>query len=472
MKDINWIKPVKGLLLSLLLFAACSDSFGQPEKYNVLFIAIDDLNDYVSLLEGYPGLKTPHLEEFAQTALTFSHAYCAAPVCNPSRVALLTGRSPANTGVIDNADNFQASPEAVKATLLPELFKQEGYTTMWSGKIFHSRPTESRLEAMWDDVEGHDGGYGPIPTVNNVTAEIMRPEWFNYQQWTGPDTDFPDVVNSDITIKRLQQEHKKPFFMALGLYRPHNPWTAPTRFFDMYPLENVTLPKVVANDLDDVPSIGKEWAAKPVNLDTLQKIGQWKPVLRSYLASVSFMDYNLGKVLKALDESAYRDNTIVVLWADNGFHMGEKHHFAKYALWEKTTRVLMMIRVPGMTTAGKVQQQPVNLLDIYPTLVELCDLKKPAQKLDGISLVPLIKNEKATREQPSVTIFQQASVGIRTADWRYIRYGDHTEELYNEKDDPGEITNLALDPEYDPIKQELSQWIPENIDKETTSSQP
>jgi arylsulfatase A-like enzyme len=216
-----------------------------------------------------------------------------------------------------------------------------------------------------------------------------------------------------------------------------------------------------------VPKIGREWAAKPVNLDTLQKIGQWKPVLRSYLASISFMDYNLGRVLKALDESAYRDNTIVVLWADNGFHMGEKHHFAKYALWEKTTRVLMMIRVPGMKTAGKVQQQPVNLLDIYPTLVELCDLQSPAQALDGISLLSLMEDENATREQPSVTIYQQSSVGIRSADWRYIRYGDSTEELYNEKEDPGEINNLASDPSYDQVKQNLSRWIPQSIQAET-----
>lgn len=469
MKDINLIKPI---ILSLLLLTVCSYSYGQQKKYNVLFIAIDDLNDYVSLLEGYPGLKTPNLDRFAQTSLTFSHAYCAAPVCNPSRVALLTGRSPANTGVIDNTDGFQKSPEAVSSTLLPELFKQQGYTTMWSGKIFHSRPAEQRLNAMWDDMEGHDGGYGPIPTVDNVTADIMRPPWFNYQQWTGPDKDFPDVVNSDLTIQRLQKKHEKPFFMALGLYRPHNPWTAPTRFFDMYPLEDVTLPKVVENDLDDVPKIGREWAGKPVNLDTLQKIGQWKPVLRSYLASISFMDYNLGRVLKALDESAYRDNTIVVLWADNGFHMGEKHHFAKYALWEKTTRVLMMIRVPGMKTAGKVQEQPVNLLDIYPTLVELCDLQSPAQALDGISLMSLIEDENAIREQPAVTVYQQASVGIRTADWRYIRYGDDTEELYHEEDDPNEINNLAHDPTYDQIKQNLLQWIPENIQKKSVPNQP
>ncbi len=467
MMGINFIRNIKGLILSMLLFAACGNSYGQQKKYNVLFIAIDDLNDYVSLLEGYPGLKTPNLDRFAKSALTFSHAYCAAPVCNPSRVALLTGRSPANTGVIDNADNFQASPEAVNSTLLPELFKQEGYTTMWSGKIFHSRPTENRLKAMWDDMEGHDGGYGPVPTVNNVTKEIRRPEWFNYQQWTGPDTDFPDVVNADITIKRLQKEYEKPFFMALGLYRPHNPWTAPTRFFDMYPLGDVILPEVVGNDLEDVPEIAKEWAAKPVNLDTLQKIGQWKPVLRSYLASISFMDDNLGKVLKALDESPYRDNTIVVLWADNGFHMGEKHHFAKYALWEKTTHVLMMMRVPGMTSAGKVQQQPVNLLDIYPTLVELCGLKSPEQQFDGISLLPLIQDENATREQPSITIYQQGSASVRATDWRYIQYGDNTEELYDEKNDPGEIQNLANDPAYAQVKQKLSQWIPQNIEGKT-----
>lgn len=462
------IKSKMSLIALLLVIYTGSRAFAQTEKYNVLFIAIDDLNDYVTLLEGYPGLKTPNLDKFAQTALTFTQAYCAAPVCNPSRIAVMTGIKPTRTGVYENTNAFQDSPEAVAATLLPELFKQNGYTTAWSGKIFHTRPNEERLNAMWDDMEGHDGGYGPIPTEENVSAEITRPNWFNYQAWEGADTDFPDVVNSTLTIDRLKQSYNQPFFMALGLYRPHNPWTAPQRFFDMHPLESVELPEVLENDLEDLPPIARQWAHSPVKLDDLKKIDQWKPVVRSYLASISFMDDNLGRVLDALNNSPHRDNTIVVLWADHGFHMGEKKHFAKFALWEKTTHVLFMARIPGMTEGGQSRHQPVNLLDIYPTLVDLCGLPAPKQSLDGESLVSLIKDENAERAQPSITYYQQGSVGIRTSDWRYIKYYDGAEELYDEKKDPKEFDNLAGNPTYDQVKQKLSKWIPETIQTKTS----
>jgi arylsulfatase A-like enzyme len=462
---------MKKFRIGLLLLIICIPKYfyGQ-EKQNVLFIAIDDLNNYVTLLENYPGIKTPNLDKFAKTSLTFEKAYCPAPVCNPSRIAVLTGKSPVNTGLYELTDEFQNSKVAMNATLLPELFKENGYTTMWSGKLFHTggnpsqtRPGKERMKAMWDDKRGQDGGYGPMATVNNVTDTITRPMWFNYQKWEGPERDFPDVVNSDLTIERLRKNYDKPFFMALGFYRPHDPWTAPKRFFDMYPLEEVQLPEVLEDDLEDLPDIAKEWAHSPLRLEDLKKVGQWKPSVRAYLAAISFMDYNLGRVLDALDKSPYRDNTIVVLWADNGFHMGEKHHFAKQALWEQTTHVLSMIRAPGITEDGATRKQPVNLLDIYPTLVELCDLPQPKQTLDGVSLVPVIRDENYERKQPAITYYKYGSASIRTMDWRYIRYYDGTEELYNESEDPSELTNLADDPDHQQVINELAQWLPEKI---------
>jgi len=456
------------LILWALLFLLPVASFSKSEgKYNVLFVCIDDLNNYVTPLNNYPGIKTPNLDRLAKRSITFTKAYCPAPVCNPSRIAVLTGKSPANTGLYQLLDAFQSSTQAVNSTLIPELFKNNDYTTMWSGKIFHTggnqartRPDKQRLEAMWDDMRGHDGGYGPMPTVDNLTDSAKKPVWFNYQVWKGPDTDFPDVINCDYTIERLGKSYENPFFLALGLYRPHNPWTVPERFFELYPKDEVILPEVDENDLDDLSDLGKEWAHHPLRLDLLKDSGKWRDFVRAYLAAISFMDYNIGRVLDALENSDYYENTIVVLWSDNGFHMGEKHHFAKQALWEQSSQVLLMISVPGMTDEGGMRNQPVNLLDIYPTLVELCGLEQPKQTLDGQSLLPIIKNAQFKRSEPSITYYKHGSVSVRTVNYRYIRYYDGSEELYEEITDPLELNNLAYKQEYREVIDSITHWIP------------
>ncbi len=457
-------------ILMLILFSVMpSVSSYSQENYNVLFIAVDDLNDYVSLLEDYPGIKTPNLDRFAKQAVTFSKAYTPAPVCNPARAAVLTGLSPVVTGLYDNPDHFQNSEEAMAATLIPEHFKENAYRTMWSGKLFHtgrrdyfSRPGKERMNEMWDDMKGHDGGYGPNAKTPNIPNSINRPPLFDYESWEGPDKDFPDVVNTDLTIERLKADYDTPFFMALGLYRPHNPWTAPNRFFEMYPLEELQMPTVLENDLDDIPKIGKSWAKAPVNFQEIKKAGKWKPIVQSYLASISFMDYNLGRVLDALENSDYKDNTIVILWADHGFHMGEKEHFAKYALWEKTTHTLLMAKIPD-GPKGERRDQPVNLLDMYPTLIDYCDLPLPPQKLSGKSLRPLIEDPKSRREEPSITYYINGSLGMRSRNWRYIRYYDGSEELYDSNKDPNEWTNLAGKSKYQSVIEDFQKWIPVKI---------
>lgn len=459
-------------ILFFFIFLANTSLAQKRQPYNVLFITIDDLNDYISLLNDYPGLKTPNLDKFAKTAINFTHAYTAAPACNSSRTAILTGLSPARTGMYENKDFFQNSSEAMEATLLPEHLKKNGYRTMWSGKIFHSgengvksHPGEKRMEEMWDDKEGYDGGYGPRGTEANIYGAKA---WFNYQEWQGSDEDFPDISNGDITIERLQQEYDRPFFMAMGFYRPHTPWTAPKRFFEMYPLDEVQLPEVLENDLDDVPPIGREWAHSNVKLDELKKMKKWKYAVRAYLASISFVDYSLGRVLEALEKSPHRDNTIVIILSDHGFHMGEKQHFTKFALWEQTTHTLLMARIPGQTTSG-IRDQPVNLLDLYPTLVDYCNLSDVEnvsgvkQTLDGNSLRPVIEDAGFERKEPSITYFINGSMGMRTRDWRYIRYYDGSEELYNSKKDSKEWHNLADNPSYEKVKASFSKWIPDNI---------
>lgn len=448
----------KYLLIGLANLLAASAL--AEKKPNVLFVIIDDLNDYVSLLENYPGIQTPNLDRFAKTSMNFSRGYCAGPICNPSRTALISGLAPYSSGVYGNKDHITQSSLVMESVLLPEQFQANGYHTMWNGKLFHSRPDDSRLDAMWDDEEGGRGDYGPKPAVNPIPDSVKKPGNFTYEAWTGPDTDFPDFTNMKVNVERLGKTYDEPFFLTYGIYRPHNPWTAPQRFFDMYPLESITMPVVPDGDLDDVPAIGKSYARHPVKLRELRKAGHWKPVVQAYLASISFMDYCLGQVLDALENGPNAEDTIVCVVADHGFHLGEKQHFAKYALWEKTTHTLFMWRVPGMTAPGSVCEATVNLLDIYPTLNELCGLSPVPQTLDGESIVPLLKESQADWERPSLTTFMRNDYAVRDERWRYIRYNDGSEELYDHSKDPNEWTNLATHPEYGPVKASLAKWMP------------
>ncbi len=453
MVRINWI-----LFGCLVLLCKAGTVTAQPSKPNVLFVVIDDLNDYVSLLQNYPGLKMPNLDKFAKSALTFKKAYCAAPACNPSRAAFLTGLAPYHTGIYDNDNPLLASPQILQSTILPEHFKANGYTTLTRGKIFHTIPGAERYRAMWDD-EGGRGNYGPYPTVQNLPETFKRPHNFNYQPWLGPETDHPDNVTAEYTIDRLNKRYDKPFFLTCGLYKPHNPWTAPQRFFDMFPLSSVVMPKVMENGWEDLPAIAKKWAANPVDFEALKKSGGWKPIVRSYLACIAFMDWNLGRIMDALDNSEYKNNTIVCLMADNGFHMGEKKHFTKFALWEQTTHILHMWRVPGITPQGAVCDRTVNLLDTYPTLVELCGLGAPKQQLDGRSLMPLLKNPAAAWNYPSITTYLEGNQSIRTEKYRYIHYSDGEEELYDEINDPREWENLAKDSKMKPLINSLKKQL-------------
>ncbi|MCW0484243.1 sulfatase [Gaoshiqia sediminis] len=436
----------------------------QKKPTNVLLIVIDDLNDYPQVLYDYPGLKTPNLTKFAETGVIFKHAYCAAPVCNPSRAAFLSGMAPYKTGVYDNNYTIENSPAIMESEFLPEHFKKNGYTTFTRGKIFHTIPGKARYEAMWD-IDGGKGNYGPQPETSHFPDTIKMAKMFDYQPWEGPESDHPDNITAEMTIEQLQKDHDKPFFLACGFYKPHNPWTAPKRFFDMYPLETQQMPPVNENDLDDLPELAKKWASGPVDYyNILKRTGQYASIVRSYLACISFLDYNFGRVLDALEKSNYRDNTIVVVVADNGFHMGEKLHFAKYALWEKTTHILCMWRVPGMTKTNVECQRPVNLLDLYPTLDELCNLPSPSQKLDGRSIVPLLKDPDAKWEYPSVTTYLKDNYAIRDERYRYIQYHDGTSELYDHESDKNEYNNLMKsDPDkYGDVVERLKKYIPDD----------
>ena len=448
---------------------------GQKEHPNVLMIIIDDLNDYPEVLSNYPGLKTPNLTKFAKTAVTFNHAYCAAPVCNPSRAAFLSGMAPYKTGVYDNNYPVEKSPVILKSEFLPEHFKKNGYITFTRGKVFHTIPGKERFDAMWDINEGK-GNYGPYPKTSHFPDSLGMAKGFDYLPWEGPESDHPDNITAEKTIAQLKKDHDKPFFITCGFYKPHNPWTAPKRFFDRYPLDSLQMPPVLESDWDDLPEIAKRWAAGPTDYySALKKTGQTARVVRSYLACISFLDYNFDRVIAALENSEYRDNTIVVVIADNGFHMGEKKHFTKYALWEKTTHILSMWRVPGMTKPNTVCQHPVNLLDIYPTLDELCKLGAPVQDLDGHNIVPLLENPDSDWKYPSVTTYLKDNYAVRDERYRYIQYNDGSCELYDHLTDGNEYHNLLVSQpdKYKDIVAKLKAYIPKHsVNGITNSSNP
>ena len=372
--------------------AGCLCFGDDARSMNVLMIAIDDLNDYPSLMRNYPGVKTPNFDAFAKTALQFTRAYCPGTMCNPSRSAILSGVAPYRTGIYQNGQKWRDSLLLSSIKTLPQAFRDSGYHTMGCGKLYHSKPTAKQWASQWDDDEGGGGRFAPAAKPNPIPDSVTKPNLFSYG--TVAQSKVSDFQLLDYARKRLGRSYDTPFLMAHGIRYPHNPWVVPRRFLDLYPDSELTFPPpgYKPGDLEDVPPIAQEYAANPVSREALENAGHWKPVVRHYLASVSAADEVFGEVIKALDASPYADNTIVVVWADHGFHMGEKDHFAKYALWEQTTNVLFMVRVPGMTKGGSKCDRTVSLQDLYPTLVELCKLSDPGHQLDGRSLLPLLQS--------------------------------------------------------------------------------
>jgi arylsulfatase A-like enzyme len=276
-----------------------------------------------------------------------------------------------------------------------------------------------------------------------------------------PDEEMGDWKVADWARGELGKDQDKPFFLGCGFFRPHLPWYVPRKYFEMYPPESVTLPNVNENDLDDVPPLGVKIARPEGDHRKVIETDNWRKAVSGYLSSISFVDACVGRVLEAFDNSAYTDDTIIVLWSDHGCHLGEKLHWRKFALWEEATHNVFMVVAPGLTRAGGRCSRPVSLLDIYPTLIELCGLP-PKEGLEGQSLVPLLKDPGAEWERPALTTHGRENHSIRSERWRYIRYRDGTEELYDHDNDELEWTNLAGRAEHADVKQELARWLPES----------
>jgi arylsulfatase A-like enzyme len=425
---------------------------------NVLFIAIDDLNDWIGCLGGHPDVKTPNLDRLAARGVLFTNAHCSAPACNPSRASLMTGILPSRSGVYHNPDPWRQSPVLKNAVTIPQHLMAHGYRAVGGGKIYHgSFPDPPSWQEYFPDQRKNKPD-DPLPKGRPLNG-IPNAAHFDWGPVEANDEDMGDWKVADWAISELRKKHDKPLFLGCGFFRPHLPWYVPPKYFDMYPADKVTLPNVKEDDLDDVPPMGRRMAKPEGDHRKVIEHNQWRKAVQGYLASITFMDTCVGRVIDVLDKSDYRDNTVIVLWSDHGWHLGEKLHWRKFSLWEEATHNVLMMVAPGVTKPGQRCPRPVTLLDIYPTLIELCGLEKKSQ-LQGQSLVPLLKDPDAAWEHPALTTHGKDNHSLRTERWRYIRYSDGTEELYDHSKDELEWTNLAGEAQYAPVKQQLGRWLP------------
>ncbi|HEV3386945.1 MAG TPA: sulfatase [Gemmata sp.] len=432
------------------------------EKPNVLFIAIDDLNDWVGPLGGHPQVKTPHIDALAGRGTTFTNAHCQAPLCNPSRTSIMTGLRPTTTGVYALAPWFRSAEKFKNYPTLFQWFHAQGYTTLTCGKVFHDSypPKADRKDNGPEvDVWGTHGTLDPLPKTKFVTTpdNIAAMDWGPFPE---RDEDCFDYDVATWAIEKLKSPPQRPFFLAVGLRHPHVPCYAPQKWFDLYPEDKLIMPEVKADDRDDLPRFASylHWKLPEPRLKWLQENRQWVPLVRSYLSSISFMDAQVGRILESLKQSGLEKNTIVVIWSDHGWHLGEKGITGKNTLWERSTRIPLIFAGPDVSAGAKCGRS-VELLDLYPTLCELCTLP-PNRANEGMSLVPQLKDAKAPRERPAITTHNPGNHAVRTEKWRYIRYADDSEELYDEEKDPHEWTNIAGDPKFAEIKKHLTKWMP------------
>ena len=466
-----WMLAVVSLVLPLDGQAHANDSLDRP---NVLFIAVDDLNDWVGCLGGHPQAKTPNIDRLAEKGVLFDQAHCAAPLCSPSRTSIMTGLRPSTTGIYGNLNWFRDMPKYKDWVTLPQYFRQQGYVAWGGGKLYHQAHGKFSDAAAWDHVYSNRTGAVPPPEEERY-KHGLRPKFESNPilarliDW-GPTDDpieaNPDWKTADGAAQFLQREHDKPFFLGCGIYLPHLPWYAPKKFFDMHPLDDIELPPYKADDFDDIPAIGRRMGER--HMKHIRESGKWKEAVQGCLAADSFADACVGHVLDALEKSRYRDNTIVVLWGDHGYDVGEKK-IAKSALWEQTTRTPLIVYAPGKLPSGTpdggmICKSPVSLVDLYPTLLELCGLTENKQ-LDGRSFAPLVHDPDADWPYPAVITHSPHWFGpchaVRSREFHYIHYSDGGEELYDVKADPLQRENVADDARFADKKAKLKKWLPQ-----------
>jgi arylsulfatase A-like enzyme len=369
----------------------------------------------------------------------------------------MTGRRPSSTGVYTNNQPYHGSKVLGNAVTLNQHFKNSGYLTLGCGKIYHG------VQGPFADTKGWDD-YGKVrdsmvlpgePPLSGPSAQAH----FDWGATTSGDDAMLDYKTAEWVSQQLQKKRDQPLFLACGIFRPHLPWYVPKKYFDMHPLDSIQLPVVKEDDLDDVPAIGRQFARAGGDHARVTKADAWKKGVQAYLAAITFADAMVGRVLRAVETGPYANDMSVVLWSDHGWHLGEKLHWRKFTLWERSTRNVLMFDAPGVTKPGATCDRTVSMMDIYPTLMDLTGLKAPGPQ-EGESITRWLQNPAAPKRTPALTTYMLGNHAVRSDRWRYIRYKDGAEELYDRTKDPNEWTNIAARPELAAVKKELSQWLP------------
>ncbi|QHI68834.1 sulfatase [Tichowtungia aerotolerans] len=426
---------------------------------NVLFIAVDDLNTEVGFL-GDAHAKTPNMDRLAEQSVVFRRAYCQSPICGPSRNSLLTGRYPHHTGLYSLDPMFRDVEALEDVVSLPQHFRKNGYWSATVGKIYHSKPDPE----SFDTNHGWMGAFGPFPEKTiHLDSELPVHPYYDWGAFL-EDEETADYKVAQSACGFIEKAAKtdQPFFISVGFFRPHCPMYAPQKWFDLHPLEDIVPLPDQSADLKDIPAYGKKLIRYFGRQDYnrfLRENNRAASFLQAYRACVSFTDHCIGQVLDALEKSGQADNTIVVLFGDHGVQNGKKNLWYKRTLWEASTQVPLLIKPAGNSVLQTVQT-PVGLIDIYPTLCELAGLEQPAG-LEGTSLAGLMRGEKQVRA-PVLSVFGPDNFALRSDRWRYIRYADGAEELYDHRNDPDERTNLALNPENASVLDEFRPQVPKH----------
>lgn len=455
------MRPFSSIAALVLLVSVSFSGAETTTPPNVLFISIDDLNDMPRFMGRYPDALTPHMDRIAARGISFSRAHTPYPLCGPARASVMTSTLATTHGFHSHTGDreVKARGREMGTSTLPELFKSHGYHVMAVGKLFHNHVPpgtvdESGARGKWDQ---HPKGRQNFKSNKTLT---------DWAYWPRKEEDMADAQAADWASERLAKEYEQPFLMMVGFIRPHVPWIVPDRYFDLYPEPGkLTMPPYKPDDLDDVPKRSRflNIATEMPNTGMLIRKKQWNEVIHAYLASCSFVDHHLGRVLDALESGPEADNTLIVLWSDHGYHLGEKGSFQKHSLWERSSHVPLVFAGPGIEPK-QVCGRPVSLIDLLPTLAELCGL--PAmQAWEGRSLAPLIENPEKEWPHPVITTWQGRNYAIQTESHRYLIYDDGSEELYDHQDDLDEWHNLAEQSEFTPLKTELRGYVPETYEE-------
>lgn len=423
---------------------------------NFLLLIVDDLNDWVTALGEHPQVRAPNMQSLAASGTAFANAHAQAPICGPSRASMFSGLYPAQTGIYGQISDDQLGPAvaAVSSTLLlPQYLRAQGYHAGGAGKVSH----QGAQEGMFDEYLESELEYGPNPP--------RRFKWFDTRTHTdwgaypATDEEMRDHQTASWGVDFLARQGEQPFMLALGFVRPHVPWYVPKRWLDMFPLEQIELPVVRDNDLDDVPRAGRDLAAVPQmpTLEWAMENDEWRPIMQGYLASIAFADHCIGMAIAGLREYGFSDNTLVCLVSDNGYHLGEKQRFAKMSLWERSTRVPLIFCGPGIET--QVATDPVGLIDIFPTVLDMLRLPTNPENA-GRSLRPILAEGGKLPLQPQLSVYGEGNYAVADDRYRYIRYVDGSEELYDHESDPMEWHNLAARSDLATVKSRLAAHIP------------